>query len=261
MATDDTYEVHAIRYATVERRASQNFLGGDPHDGPMPMDYFVWVARSGRRCYVIDTGFNAEAAERRGRTFLRSPTEGLDRLGIGAGEVRDVILTHLHYDHVGNYDLFPNAKFHLQARELAYATGRYMRHEALRNAFEVEDVVGIVRALYRERVVCYEGEETLAPGISVHHVGGHTAGLQVVRIRTRRGWLVLASDASHYYANFTQARPFPIVLHVGEMLEAYTTIQRLADQPDLVIPGHDPEVMFRFHAPDPDMEGVVVRLA
>src|ERR1700731_2179804 len=110
------YELFAIRYATRDARRGAHFIGGDPHDGPMPMDYFVWVAKGGGRTFVIDTGFNADVSEKRKRTFLRCPVEGLTALGIDADTVEDVILTHLHYDHVGNFDRFPKARFHLQER-------------------------------------------------------------------------------------------------------------------------------------------------
>ena len=146
--TEFDYELFAIRYATRDAQRSAHFIGGDPHDGPMPMDYFVWVARGGGRTFVIDTGFNAEVSERRKRTFLRCPVEALAALGIDANAVEDVILTHLHYDHVGNFDRFPKARFHLQEPELAYATGRYMRYPRLSHSFEVEDVCGIVRLNY-----------------------------------------------------------------------------------------------------------------
>ena len=80
----------------------------------------------------------------------------------------------------------------------------------------------------------------------MHHVGGHTDGLQVVRVRTEAGWLVLASDATHYYENIDAGRPFPIVFDVGAMLEGFDTLRRLADAPELVVPGHDPLVLERF---------------
>ena len=120
------YEVYAIKYATVARRSVENFIGGDPHETAARMDYFVWLARSASRTFVVDTGFNQAAAARRRRDFLRSPVDGLRLLGVDAARVEDVVITHLHYDHVGNFDLFPKARFYLQDRELAYATGRYM---------------------------------------------------------------------------------------------------------------------------------------
>ena len=78
--TEPDYELFALRYATREARRGDHFIGGDPHDGPMPMDYFVWVAKGGGRTFVIDTGFNAEVSAKRKRTFLRDPVEGLAAL-------------------------------------------------------------------------------------------------------------------------------------------------------------------------------------
>ena len=124
--TIPAYELCAIKYAHHARLRSANFIGGDPHDGPMPMDYFVWLARSAERTFVIDTGFNAEAAARRKRDLMRCPTKGLAMLEVDAAKVQDVIITHLHYDHVGNFDLFPGATFLLQDREMQFATGRHM---------------------------------------------------------------------------------------------------------------------------------------
>src|SRR5262249_47482240 len=122
------YELFAIRYATAMRNAADVFIGADPHEGPIPMDYFVWVARNSQHTVVIDTGFDATAAKNRGRNFLREPGDGLRMLGVDCDSVEHVIITHLHYDHAGNLQLFPRARFHLQDSEMAFATGRYMAH-------------------------------------------------------------------------------------------------------------------------------------
>ncbi len=123
------YEVFAIRYARRDAKRADHFIGGDPHDGPMPMDYFVWVdARPRAAWWWWTRGFTAEVAARRGREFLRDPVDALRLLGIDPDAVRDVVLTHLHYDHVGNFDRFPAAEFHLQEPDLHYAVGRHMRH-------------------------------------------------------------------------------------------------------------------------------------
>jgi glyoxylase-like metal-dependent hydrolase (beta-lactamase superfamily II) len=255
-----TYEVYAIKYAHHARRRSENFLGGDPHDAPMPLDYFVWLVRNEEREVVVDTGFSAAMAAKRGRQHLRCPSEGLARLGVAAERVTDVVITHLHYDHVGNFDLFPVAALHLQDLEMRYATGRHMAHDCFRGAYEVEDVVGMVRSVYAGRVRFHDGDAELFPGLSVHLIGGHTMGLQVVRVATRRGWVVLASDASHFYANFEAVRPFPIVWSVGDMVEGYARIRSLADSAAHIIPGHDPLVLERYPAPVPELAGVVARL-
>ena len=149
-------------------------------------------------------------------------------------------LTHLHYDHVGNFSLFPQARFHLQEREVAYATGRYMRYPYFAHGFELEDVLGIVRLNYAARIERHSGTAELAPGIFLHHAPGHTAGLQVVRVHTRRGWVVLASDATHYYENLSSNRPFTVALHLGQVVDSFRLLEALAASPDHIAPGHEP---------------------
>lgn len=260
MSMPTPFKVYAIRYATVERHASENFIGGDPHERGMDMDYFVWVAASDDKTWIIDTGFNKAAANKRKRSFLRCPAESLQLLGIDAAKVEDVIVTHLHYDHIGNFDLFPRARFHLQDAEMAFATGRYMGKQYFSAAYEVDEVVAMVRNVYAGRVQFHSGDTQLAPNISLHLIGGHTRGLQAVRLWTAAGWLVLASDASHYLANMHEGRPFPIVAEVTAMADGWDKLGTLVSDPSRIIPGHDPEVMRCFPAPSPELEGIIVRL-
>ncbi len=254
------YQVYALRYAELPaRRRMENFIGGDPHDGPMPMDYFMWLIRFESETILVDTGFDAEAAAARGRTILETPVSLLASFGLTPLDIKDIVITHFHYDHAGNRDLFPNACYHVQDMEMAYATGRCMCEPDVRHFFEPRDVMAMVGRVFADRVCFHDGESELRPGITLHRVGGHTAGMQVVRVWTRRGWLVLASDASHYYANMEEGRSFPIVHNLADMLAGYETCYRLADGPGNVIPGHDPLVMTRYPAV-PGMEGRAVWL-
>ena len=254
------YEVYALRYATRGGRRAEHFVGGDPHDGEMPMDYFIWVVKGPGSTFVVDTGFTAAMAAKRRRTFLQCPVQSLAALGIQGDSVTDVVITHLHYDHVGNFDKFPNARFHLQERELAYATGRYMKYPFFAHSFEVDEVVGMVRLNYDGRVELHNGEVELAPGITLHPTPGHTAGLQAVRVHTRRGWVVLASDTTHFFENMTTDRPFTVGFHLGHMVDAFRILESLASSPDHIIPGHDPLVMQLYRPPEARLEGIVVRL-
>lgn len=256
------HELFAIRYATRDGRRRDHFVGGDPHDAPMPMDYFTWaIVAPGGRAILVDTGFTAETAAARKRTFLRCPIETLRALGIAPESVEDVVLTHLHYDHAGNFHKLPAARFHLRDREMAYATGRYMRYPRFGHGFAVEDVVGMVRLNYQGRVEFHDERDVeLAPGVSLHLVGGHSHGLQVVRVHTARGWVVLASDASHFYENLRSNRPFTTAFHLGDVVDGFRTVERLAASPDHFVPGHDPFVMRQYPPPARDLDGVVVRL-
>lgn len=256
----ETYRIFAVKYAHHERLSSANFIGGDSHDVPMPLDYFVWAVVGKTRTFLVDTGFDQEGAAKRGRVITRPIDVGLKAIDIDPASVEDVIVTHMHYDHAGNRTLFPRARFHLQDREMAYCTGRCMCHAALNHPFEVADVASMVHRVFDGRVQFHDGDSTIAPGLSVHLVGGHTNGLQVVRVHTQRGWMVLASDASHLYANIEQQRPFPAVYNVGDMLEGFSRVYSLADAPELVVPGHDPQVLQRFSAGSREHEGWIVRL-
>ena len=260
MQDPPTYALYAVRYATRAARRADNFIGGDPHEGPMPLDYYVWAAIGEQRSFVIDLGFTAEVAARRKREFLRCPIETLGLLGLPAARITDVILTHLHYDHVGNFDRVPNATFHLQESEMHYAVGRYMRYPRLRHSYEVDDVVGMVRANYAGRVNFYNAVAELAPGITIHPAPGHSAGLQFVRVHTARGWVVLASDVTHFYENMDTGRPYVTAFHVGGMLEGFDLLRAAAPTPAHIIPGHDPLVMDRYPPPRADLATIAVRL-
>ena len=257
----ERYELYAVKYAWRDARRGDLFLGGggDP-DASMRMDYFVWAAVGAQRSFVIDTGFSAEEAARRGRSHVRQPADGLALIGVDAASAEDVVLTHCHYDHIGTVDDFPRARLHLQERELQFASGRYMQHSAVAHSFNAEEVVGLVREVFGGRVVLHDGSAELAEGVSIHLVGGHTGGNQVARVHTARGWVVLASDAAHYYDQLEQGRLFSVVFDVGAMLRGYETMRALADSPAHVVPGHDPRVLERYPAPSPELEGIVARL-
>jgi glyoxylase-like metal-dependent hydrolase (beta-lactamase superfamily II) len=258
--TAPEYEVFALRYARRDAMRSEHFIGGDPHDGPMPMDYFVWLIRGDGRAIMVDSGFTEAVAKRRRREYLRDPIDALTLLGVNPADVADVVLTHLHYDHVGNFHRFPNALFHLQEADLHFACGRHMRYPVLRHSFEVEDVVGIVRLNFAERVRLYTGAAELCPGITLHPAPGHSAGLQFVRVNTARGPIVLASDVTHFYENMETYRPFPTCVSVADMLESHDRIKNAAPSPQHIVPGHDPLVMRRYPAPHPDLQDIAVRL-
>jgi len=254
------YQLFAIRYATRDGRRADHFIGGDPHDGPMPMDYFVWAVVGAARVILVDTGFTAETAARRQRQFLRCPIESLSLLGIEPASITDVVISHLHYDHVGNFHKLPNARFHLQERELAFATGRHMRYAFFAHGFEVDDVVGMVRLNFKRRLEMYDGDAELAPGVTLHLAPGHTAGLQVVRVRTQRGNVVLASDSSHFYENIESNRPFVATVDVAAVLDSFRKVARLADSRRHIVPGHDPLVMRRYSPPSAALQDIAVRL-
>lgn len=258
----ESYEVFAIRYGHVDRRASENFLGGCPCDGPMPMDYHLWVARSANRTVVVDTGFSPAEGARRGRTLVIPVGAALAALDVDPATVDDVVLTHLHYDHAGNLGLFPRARFHVQERELQFVAGEAMADPTTAAAYDRADVQETVRLVQANRVRFAGEDEELLPGLSVHLVGGHTGGTQVVRVTTERGPLVLASDAAHFYANLERRHVFPVTYAPDDLVDAYDRrLPGFVADPTDIIPGHDPLVLALYPAAGEGLEGRVALLS
>jgi glyoxylase-like metal-dependent hydrolase (beta-lactamase superfamily II) len=257
---EDRYEIYAIRYGTnAHRRRSENFIWiapDDVHDPPMPMDFFVWAVVGPDRTFLVDTGSTPATMTARGHTHLRPPADGVRSIGIEPHGVTDVITTHLHWDHAGNLADFPDARLHVQPLEMAHATGPAMGRPFLRRPYDAEQLSDWLRALFGGRVTFHRGDEELAPGVSVHHVGGHTPGMQVVRVRTDRGHVVLASDSVHYYENLHRENPFPVLVSSIDYVEALGTVRGLADSIDHIVPGHDPAVVAAYPAHE-HAEGVV----
>jgi glyoxylase-like metal-dependent hydrolase (beta-lactamase superfamily II) len=241
------YRVYAIRYAHRACTSSEVFYG-DADASPMAMDYFVWALISDRHTVVVDLGFTEAVGTRRGRRFLRCPGRGLREVGVDAAAVEHVVVSHFHYDHVGNHALFPRATFHVQEAEMAFYTGRSAAEPAFRRSIEVDDICALVRLAYEGRLRFIDGESEIVPGVRVHRVGGHTPGMQVTTVTTARGRAVVASDAAHYYRNLQARIPFPTLHDLPGTYRAFDRIRELADAPDLVVPGHDPLVLERLRA-------------
>ena len=244
---DDTWQVYAIKYAErTNRIRAESFLADDNHDVAHPIFFYFWVLRNGSRSIIVDTGFDEREASARKRPVISTPDQALRIFGQDAENVETLILTHLHFDHAGGLHFFPNARVWLQASEIQYATGPGMCHEPLRAHYTADHVCEFIKALYSDRVIFADGDAAIADGVTIHRIGGHSRGLQAVRVKTENGWLCLASDAAHFYENAFRRKPFPIVVDVEDMLDGFSKVCELASAPQLVVPGHDPLVAQLF---------------
>lgn len=259
------YEVIAVRYGafrSTRRALYASYDAYDEPDGVMLMDYFFWIARNSQRTVVVDTGFDAEVGRRRGREVVCEPRDCLDRLGIASDSVTHVVLTHFHYDHIGNVDLFPRAQLIASAREFSFWTGRYGRQPVPAAPVELAEVQALERARQEGRLTLVPDEHAEVPGIELLDLSGHTPGQLGVSVQTGGGRVVLASDAAHSYEEYERAMPFHIFSDLEAMYRGFDTLRGLTASPGtVVVPGHDPEVMRRFPAVSEGTADLAVRLA
>jgi glyoxylase-like metal-dependent hydrolase (beta-lactamase superfamily II) len=243
------YEVYALKYAERDTTKCQFFFRESSHE-PLTLHYFVWLILGGPHPVLVDTGFlEDEARSRHIRNYV-SPAAMVERAGFKPADIPVALITHLHYDHWAGHSLFPKAEYWIQRDEVAFWTGPFGSTPAFRQSANVDALARLVTLNYGQRVKIVEGEREVLPGLRVHRVGGHTAGLQIVTVQTARGTVVLTSDASHFYHNVETRQPVQIITSLPEMLTAFETIHELAGKEKLIVAGHDPQVAERFKEVD-----------
>jgi len=249
------YEVYALRYARWRNRMASHWfwtfdLYGEP-DHERDMDFFFWLIRDGERVVLLDCGYDKVRAENRQRYQDDDPVELLSRFDVRPEDVERVIFSHLHFDHIGNLELFPNARFTVARREYEFWISPYGQVPGIRYASIPEEIQILKRFHDEGRVDLVEDEAEVAPGVRVTRVGGHTPGSLLTTVESRGGRLVLASDTIHYYEEMDKDRPFRLFTDIEEMLDTYGLLRDLAATPGTyVVAGHDPLVQERFASVD-----------
>lgn len=249
--SDERYEVVIVKYGTRRTVRSEVYLNyGLYHedDGPIGMDYFVWIIRNARRTILVDTGFSPQGGSSRGRDTLIAPPAAWTRLGITAESAPTIIITHAHYDHIGNLDHFPTSPIVIAEAELDFWSGPHAHRALFHHSVEDSELAALTRARSEGRVTAFTDRLTVAPGVEVLRVGGHTPGQSVVIVSTERGPVMIASDAVHYYEELERSMPFTSVADLVGMYDGFDHINSLLADGSIVavVSGHDPSTLSRF---------------
>ena len=244
-----TYEIFAIRYATLPGFQVSGLVEGADPTRKLDIAMMVWLIRGGGKTILFDSGFYRDQFFKQWRVSAFSkPSSAVDKIGVKPEDVTDVVISHMHWDHADGMDLFPKAKIWLQKDELEYYAGSAWQSRRTHGGIDPDDVTAAVKLNMDGRVGLIDGDaKEFLPGITAYTGGKHTYASQFLAVNTAKGLVVLASDNMYLYENLDKHVPIAATLDRDSNLRAQDRMRQLAADPRLIIPGHDPEVMTRFH--------------
>lgn len=255
---DDTWQVVIVKHGTRETTRSDAFLNyayyGEP-DGPHRVDYYFWVLRRGGRVVIVDTGYSASEGRKRHREILIDPMCALRSLGIDPEAGHPVIVTHAHYDHIGNIDAFSNSPIYISRPEWEFWTDDIADRTLFSHFSDPTAVRELTRACEQDRLHVFDVHCNVAPGVEVSVLGGHTPGQAVVSVSTSVGPILLASDAVHFHEEIDRDMLFQSMTDLPQSYRALDQLRRLPRRS--LVSGHDSGELSR-HIP---LDGALAGLA
>jgi glyoxylase-like metal-dependent hydrolase (beta-lactamase superfamily II) len=245
-----TYEVYAIRYATIPAFRVSGLIAGADTSRRLDIAMMVWLLKgSDGRKVLVDAGFHRDDFVQRWHpTGFLPPSEAVARAGVKADEITDLIISHVHWDHLDGIDLFPKARVWIQREEFNYYIDS--AGTVKNRAIDAGDAKLLAQAAREGRVMLVDGDaKEIIPGITVYMGGKHTFASQFATVHSTAGTIVVASDNMYLYENLARHVPIAQTLDSASNLRTQARMVTLASDPRLIVPGHDPEVFTRFPTP------------
>lgn len=251
------YEVYAIRYATLKDFSVAGLVAGADRSRKMDIAMMIWLIKGEGRNVLFDSGFYRDQFMRQWHPAdYEKPSAAIQRAGLKAEDITDVVISHIHWDHADGFDLFPKAKVWIQKDELDYYAGEAWQGHR-RTAADPDTVLGLVKLNIEGRLALVHGDaQQIFPGITAYTGGKHTYQSQFLAVNTAGGAVVLASDNMYLWENLEKHVPIAATLDSDSNLRAQDRMKQLAASTKLIIPGHDPAVMKNF----PEVAPGVVRI-
>ena len=243
-------DVYAIRYGTLRNFPVASLVAGADTARRLDLALTFWlIKRSDGSIVLVDAGFYRDKFMTRWTPAdYRKPSDAVRAIGLTPGDITDIVVSHVHWDHMDGVDLFPNARIWIQREEYTHHVGDLGRSlDRAVDSLDAAMLFGLDRA-GRVRLVDGDAQEIMS-GITVYTGGKHTFASQYVGVRTAASTIVLASDNAYLYENIAKRTPIAQTLDAESNLRAQDRMGLLATTLRLIVPGHDPDVFVRFPLP------------
>jgi len=238
------YRIYACKYGGTAIRSKAISLWNTGWDEKAPINFYVWAVKaSNGETLVVDAGPSPAIAAARKLPGYVNPVEVLARLETTADSVSKVVLTHAHWDHVGNIEAylqaFPKARFYIQRREFDfYVKNPLSQRKPIAVLFDLPASKVLGGMAGSDRLMILDGDSNLAPGIDLYLAPGHTPGLQVVRVNTAKGPAVVGSDCAHLFQGYREDTGSCYVMDMPAWIQSFDKVKSKAAI-ELIFPGHD----------------------
>lgn len=262
----ERYQVYALKFANTGFAMPLSvWVDHGPQNDSVRIDFSIWLIKGDKgRNILVDAGFQRDLIDSPdGKEFAianyQRPDSALQKLGLKAGDITDIILSHPHWDHCDGIGLFPNAHIWIQKEDYGYFVGTAWQKGVNNGGFYKRDVRQLVELNLAGRVTLVDGDDKeIIPGIKVFTGSRHTFNSQYALVEAAAHKIILASDNIWVYYSLEHLQPaseggtFDPAGYVKSMIRMKT----LTGNPRYIIPGHDARVYDLF----PKVADGVVRI-
>lgn len=241
------YKVFALYFCNEGKVLAKDWvIGANPKDSVDGANYFWLLQDPDGKNILVDAGWIDSTHIN--KNFIR-PDSILLQLKILPQDISDIIITHPHYDHIGGISLFPNAKIWMNQDDYEYFTGPAWIKGGDSTGFNRQDVLNINSINSQGRLKLVKGDNIeIMPGIKAFVGSRHTFENMylLVNYNLEKNKILLASDASWFYMNLEKELPISICFDTAAYVNGIKRMKTLVSNPNLIIPGHDIEVISKF---------------
>lgn len=261
-AQSPTYSVYALKFANASNPFPiSDWVDKGPKTDSVNIEFMIWLIKgSNGRNILVDAGFlnDMEDAKEFQIVNYHRPDSVLQKLGLYAEDITDIILSHPHWDHIDGISLFPKAQVWMQKEDYGYFTGGAWQKGGDHGGFNKRDVRMMMELNLQSRLTLVDGDDKeIIPGIKVYTGSRHTFNSQYVGITSGNRKIILASDNIWVYYSLDHLMPASIggTMDPAGYVKAMQRMKTLVSDPKYIIPGHDAKIFKTFPSA---AQGVVI---